>query len=119
MNYLERIRKNREFKVTVGRWTFTGRRPTDIEAGPIFRDPTSKVTLADLACDYYTGWSGVIEDDVVGGGGQDPIPFDRDLYRDWCADHPELWDKLGHGVIDAYTVHLKQLQDAEKNSQPG
>lgn len=119
MNYLERLRKNREFKKTVGRWTFIGRRPTDVEAGPIFHDPSKKVTLADLARDYYTDWEKVVEDDVIGGGGQDAVPFDRDLWREWVSDHPALWEPLGVAVIEAYTTHVQHLEDAAKNSQPG
>ena len=34
----ERIRKNRELKVVVGRWTFIARRPTDEQGGTLLKE---------------------------------------------------------------------------------
>lgn len=114
VNYLERLRKNRELKVVVGRWTFTARRPTDVEAAPIF-DPKTNTTLADVARDYVIGWDGVVEDDVIGGGGTDPVPFSLELWREWSSDRPDIWETIGTRVTEAYLLHRKQIEDAGKN----
>jgi hypothetical protein len=113
-DYLAKLRKNRELTVSVGKWKFTARRPTDAEAGPLL-DPSKETTLYAVARDYVTGWEGVVEDDVIGGGGQDPVPFSSELWTEWVADRREVWHPIGTKVVEAYLLHWQHLEDAGKN----
>jgi len=123
----ERIRKNREFKVTVGRWTFIARRPTEEQGGPLLQEIFSGEANARLTAeqcarisrDYVIDWKGVIEDDLIGGGNQEEVKFDAEDWSEFVADHREVWEPIAIAVIEGYLGRLKEQQDAEKNSSPG
>lgn len=110
---LARIHKNRELKITVGRFVFTARRPTVIEAGRMRE--AGRDGPADLAADHVVDWSGVTEDDLVGGGGTDQVPFDERLWREWCADRPDLWQPISGAVLEAFATYAKAQKEAPKN----
>lgn len=123
----ERIRKNREIKVTVERWTFIARRPTEVQGGPLLQEifggsENARLTVdqcARIAKDYVVDWRGVNEDDLIGGGGQDEVVFDSEDWTEFIADHRELWEPIALKVIESYLDRLKHLQETEKNSSPG
>lgn len=115
-DYLAQIRKNRELSVTVGKFKFAARRPTDVEAIALHK---SNESYAELAANFVIGWGGVVEGDVIGGGGTDPIPFSPQLWREWCADRPDFWEPISTAVLDAYRQHAEQLASAIKNSPAG
>ena len=96
--------------------TFISRRPTDVEALQLHR---SEAEFHEIARDFVTGWDNVTENDIVGGGGSDAVAFDKELWNEWCNDRPDFWRPIASAVLDAYTLHSKRLQDAEKNSQAG
>jgi hypothetical protein len=125
----ERIRKNREIKVKAGRWTFTARRPTDVEGGPMIADlfkdvsdPSKMVMTKDfahrVARDHVIGWN-LIEDDLVGGGGQDAVEFDADAWAEWIADHSDLWGDIALPIVKAYIDRVVQTDETAKNSAAG
>lgn len=107
------LRKNRELKVAVGKFTFTCRRPTDEEAVTLYRGGLSN---AVIAANHVVAWDGVTEDDLVGGGGTDAVPFDGPLWREWCADRNDFWAPIGDACMKAYEDHVSGLKEAEKNS---
>ncbi len=110
---IARMRKNRELKVTVGKFVFNCRRPTDVEAIQIYRGNQS--AFDQIAAEYVIGWEGVTDNDIVGGGGTDPTPFDATLWAEWCADHPEFWGPIATAVMEAYTLHRDAIEGAQKN----
>lgn len=107
-----RIRRNREITVAVGKFRFTAMRPTDVEMVGLHRGDAA---FSEIAQKFVTGWSGVTEDDVVGGGTADEIPFNADLWTEWCADRPDFWALISNAVLDAYRAHAEKLAGAEKN----
>ena len=107
-----KLRKGRESKVTVGKWTFTVRRPTDVEAVALYR---GGMAYAEIAQQYVSNWDGVTENDIVGGGTIDPIAFDPVLWREWCADRPDFWQPISEAALNAYQEHTKRLGDSVKN----
>jgi hypothetical protein len=111
-----RMRKNRELKVTIGKFTFTCRRPTDVEAAAIYRNNES---YAEVTRQFVIGWDNVTEDDLVGGGTQTLVPFERDAWNEWCPDHPEFWPVIANAILDAYKLHRDREDEARKNSEPG
>lgn len=111
-NLITRIREQRRLKVQAGGHTFFARRPTDVEAVELHR---SGATLHEIARRFVAGWEGVTEDHVVGGGGSDPVPFSAELWTEWCADRPDLWEPIASAVLDAYQLHAQRLEQAGKN----
>lgn len=109
---IARLRKQREFRVSIGRHVFIGLRPTDVEAIALHR---ANAEPSDIAAQLIVGWEKVTEDDIVGGGGTDPIPFDRELWAAWCADRPDFWGAIAEAALDAYKLHAEALDAAAKN----
>lgn len=108
----ERIRQARALEVSIGAWKFQARRPTDMEAGELYRENISK---GELARRYVTGWTGMRLCDLVGGDDETPAPFDADVWSEWVADHPEVYGPLGEAIMSAYLAHAEQQQAARKN----
>lgn len=106
---LDKLRRARETRVDAGGWTFTIRRPTDAEV--IGLNATSPM---DLVRRFVVGWN-LKEIDVVPGGAPEPTPFDPDLWTEWVADQPQLWEPLSTAVLDGYKRHVEAREDAAKN----
>ena len=106
---VEKLRKAREQQVTVGVFTFTVRRPTDIEAMG-FNDATLLRMI-----DFVVGWDGVNEIDVLPGGNPQPLKFDAAVAREWLADRPDLLLPLSDAIVNLYRAHAAALEDAKKN----
>lgn len=108
MNLIERLRKSRHRRVEAGGHAFTVRRPTDLEMVRLQgRD-------AYALLDFVVGWD-LHEIDLVPGGSAVPAPFDAELWREWVADHPHLWQPLIEAVQAAWVEHAQVLEDAAKN----
>jgi hypothetical protein len=105
---ITRLQKQRELKVVVGKFTFTARRPTDVEMIEIGR---SGVEWHGMAERFVTGWEGVSEDDIIGGGGSDKPAFTLALWAEWCADRPDFWEPIASALLDAYKAHAAHLKD--------
>lgn len=109
---IERMRKQRELKVTVGKFVFFARRPNDVEALELHQEESTFAAIAQRA---VIGWENVVENDVVGGGGNSPLSFDEKLWREWCADRPDFWKPISERVLEAYELHAKEIEAAGKN----
>ena len=107
---IAQIKKARQRRVEVGGFTFIVRRPTDTEFVAHY-----ELRIYEIAQEYVVGWEGVTEADIVNGGGEDAVPFDADLWREWCADRPDLWEAIFTAVLQAYEQHVEQRQAAVKN----
>ena len=106
------LKRNRETAVTVGKFTFTARRPTDVEAINLNKRESA---LSEIAADFVVDWKGVVEDDIVGGGGTVAVPFDAELWKDWCADRPDFWGPIANAVLDSYTQHRRRQESLKGN----
>lgn len=110
---IEKLRRAREQAIQVGGYTFTVRRPTDLEMLTL----RERLVERDIACllPFVVGWSGVNEIDLVPGGDPVPAPFDAALCGEWLADRPDLLNPLTVAILDAYKAHAQELDDAKKN----
>lgn len=111
MSLADKIRKARESSVTVGGYTFTVRRPSDVE---MLRLRSEGLTLDGLI-GYVVGWSGVKQIDIVPGGDPVPAEFDAETAREWLADRPDLLTPLVDEILALYRKHVEALGAAEKN----
>ncbi len=109
---INRIRKNRELKIETGGLKLIARRPTDVEAVRLHQEGAS---LHDICRRFVIGWDGVTENDVAGGGGTDPVPFDSDLWAEYCADRPDIWAPVAERILEAYKLHAERHEAAAKN----
>lgn len=106
---IEKLRKSREFVVEAGGYKFTARRPTDVDAIEL-----SGIGPADFVRRFVIGWN-LCELDVVPGGGPEPVEFDADLWSEWVADRPDLWEPIAVPIMDAYRRHVEGREAAAKN----
>ena len=109
MSLIDKIRKAREQDVKVGGYTFTVRRPTDIEAMAMHGQPLERMLR------FVVGWRGVNEIDLIPGGSAVQVDFDADLAVEWLADRPDLLEPITAAIRDASRAHVKSVEDVTKN----
>lgn len=109
MSLIDKIRKARETGIEAGGYKFTIRRPTDEEAIHF-----GKSGLLDIVKKFVIGWE-MTELDIIPGGDGSPVKFDAELFSEWVADQPEVWEPLGTAILDAYKTHSEKRVSAEKN----
>lgn len=112
-NILEKMKKARERRVPIGDWHLIIRRPTDLEATEM-RFSSNRDAMIGMA-KFVIGWEGVREMDVVPGGSDKPIEFDRDIFSLWIEDQPELWGDLISSILKAYDDHVKKRDEQKKS----
>ena len=105
------LRKAREVCVEVGGKQFTIRRPTDEEALRIGRDDTDMFGIIKR---FTVGWE-LTEMDVIPGGTDAKLQFDSELFAEWVADQPAVWEPLAQAIMDAYKAHADKRDAAVKN----
>lgn len=110
---IQRIRKARQGRVTVGKYTFLFKRPTDVDAGRLYR---TNATIFDIAREFVIGWENVLDSDIALNGADEPVKFDGELWQEWLSDNPDFWVPIRDAVMDAYEKHVTKRADAEKNS---
>ena len=107
---IDKLRRARETKVQAGGYTFTVRRPTDVEVIGL-RDAISFANLLP----FVVNWDGVREMDLIPGGDPHPLPFDAALATEWLADRPDLLRPITEAILDAYARHVEHLGTISKN----
>lgn len=110
---IEKIRKARESRLTVGDFTLTIRRPTDLESVEM-RYTGNREAVCGVSR-FVVDWHGVRELDIAPGGTDKEVPFDSDLFAVWIEDQPKLWEPLINGVLDAYKLHAAKHEADAKN----
>lgn len=110
MGLVEKLRRARERDVSAGGYTFTVRRPTDVEMVAIAKAGT---VLAWLP--HVVGWKGVREIDLIPGGDPHPLEFSAEVRDEWLADRPDLLGPLVQAMGEAYQAHADALGAAAKN----
>lgn len=110
MGLADKIRKAREQSVEVGGYTFTVRRPTDVEMIALRGDGS----VARLF-PFIVGWDGVKELDIIPGGDPHPLAFDGEACREWLSDRPDLLGPLVEIILGSYRKHAEALEGAAKN----
>jgi hypothetical protein len=106
---IAKLRKTREFGIEAGGFKFTARRPTDVDAIEL-----GGIAPVEFVKRFVVGWS-LTELDVIPGGGPEPVAFDSELWAEWIADRPDLWEPLAIPIMDAYRKHVEQREAAAKN----
>lgn len=68
---------------------------------------------------YACGWEGFTEADLLGAGigGGDAVPFHRDLWAAYVADHADALQATSAAMAQTVTDYLQRKADVAKNSQ--
>lgn len=66
---------------------------------------------------YACGWDGFTEADLLGAGigSSDAVPFHRDLWAAYVADHAEHLQAASTAMAQTVTVYLQRKADVAKN----
>lgn len=106
----------RRFRVTVGDVSFSGLVPTWEKYWILLRD---NATDAEFARNSVDGWEGVKGSDLVKGGSDEAVPFDKELFDVVIGERPVWW----RAIVDELLKRLKELEEekesTEKNSRSG
>ena len=113
----DRIRAARETQVTVGEWTFTIRRPTDLMLAQWqASDDTGVERVRQMFAECVIGWANVKERDLFPGGGDLDVPFDKEGFLEWAEDRLELVTALSKAIWDAIGAWSERAKADAKNS---
>jgi len=105
----DKIRKAREKTVDIGGFSFTVRRPTDVEMVEF-----ANTRKAESLLQFVVGWDKVNEIDLIPGGDPTPAKFDAEACHEWLMDRSDLFTPVINAVLEAYQAHKQSLADAEK-----
>lgn len=111
MSLVEKIRQARQSVFELGTHRFTVTRPTDEQALALSRAGAS---LLEVVKSHVVGWN-LTELDIYPGGAGVPAAFDAELWAEWVADQPELWQPLGEYILALYEQHASQKAASAKN----
>ena len=106
----EKIRRSRESVIDSGGFSFTIRRPTDIEMLEVSRTKRPSDFLR-----FVVGWSGVKEIDLIPGGDPTPAIFDADACDEWLSDRTDLFTTVVNSIVESYQKHKEGIEVPEKN----
>ena len=90
------------------------RRPTEMEMVRS-RDGNSVPIGLAMLTKVVVDWKGVTEADLVPSGASDPVPFSPELWEEYVADRPGLWEVLTNALIDLTERHQKRQESELKN----
>lgn len=110
MSLIDKLRRAREERLTVGEVTLIYRRPTALEMIELQAKPKGRAVLP-----FLCGWEGVRELDLIPGGSPEPLEFDSALAVEWLTDRMDLLVPLVDAVFDAYTRHAQRQEASRKN----
>lgn len=112
----KRLRQARESVTTVGKFRFTIRRPTVIEAARI---TGSGAEIYEWVRQFVVGWARAdgtpVQGVDLGGDTSDTVPFEAELWSEWLADNPFCWEPLYQAILDVFTKYSATLEDSTKN----
>lgn len=107
---IDKIRASRQSQIEVGGWSFTVRRPTELE----WHEMRGVIDTRRLMA-FVDGWSGVKESDIINGGDPHPVPFDRAVLMAWVEDLPDVMSAIVKGVTASRIARAEDAQEREKN----
>lgn len=110
MSLAEKLRKAREVKVEVSGFTFTVRRPTDLEMIELQKQSAARAILP-----FIVNWEGVSELSMFDGGTPHPLPFDSSVCAEWLQDRLDILSAIVNSAFKAYEDHQIKVADAAKN----
>ncbi len=110
MSLADKLRKARELEVKSNGFTFTVRRPTDLEMVELQSKSAARAIIP-----FIIGWEGVSELSMFDGGTPHPIQFDSDACDQWLQDRLDILSVIIAATYKAYEEHQIKVSEAAKN----
>ena len=108
----EKMRAARRIEVKVGDATFFGTRATPEEFS---RYATQEITDSEACRRHIDGWDGVKESDLVEGGSDDLIKFNKDDFSEAISEKPEWYKPIVAKILeDAQERFLHRAENEKK-----
>ncbi len=107
---VEKMRTAREKTVAIGGFSFTVRRPSELEMIEMNGAPMGRAALP-----HIVGWSGVKQSDILPNGDPEPQPYDAEIAAEWLTDRVDLLAPLAKAVTESFIEHAAKREAAEKN----
>jgi len=113
----DRIRRQRESRLVVGRFTFVVRRPTQLQMAEVQQTLVrgSNRAKAHALFPFVVGWEGVTEGDLVNGAPAHPVAFDQEACAEWLEDSPEILTAVLNGIAEAFSSYHDRAESDQKN----
>jgi len=112
-----RIYDSKQVVTTVDGMKFTAQRPTleDLVHARI----DDKIQHPVFLRKYVNGWEGVRESDVLEGGSDALLPFNKGLFDLVVGDMPKIWKPVAEKLIKAANDFHAAQEKNSKNSKSG
>lgn len=111
MSLADKLRANRRITVKVGDATFLGTRATPEQFS---RYATQASTDAEVCRVHIDGWEGVKESDLLEGGSDELIKFNRDDFSEAISEKPDWYKPIVAKILEDAQKRFEQRQDNEK-----
>lgn len=113
---IDRIRAGRRFTVKVAGMTFTGSRPTVEQFTELYKGNASECEMVRA---YVDGWSNVKEKDIIKGGSNKLVDFDKDLFDVVIGDMPVIWHTIAVHLANEVKTAAVEIGENQKNLAAG
>lgn len=107
----DKIRESRRIEIPVGEIKFTAYRITDEQFRIFARDGLSG---AEVCRRQVIGWDGVKESDIIDGGSDNPVKFEKQLFDLIIGDKPDWWEELEKKIIDSADQRFRERFENRK-----
>lgn len=107
----ERIKEARQIEIKVGEITFLARRATYEEYLTYIINKTTDPAISRI---HVRGWAGVKEKDLIEGGSDEQVPFDKAIFDDVIGDHQEWWTFIADRVNNQALESATEKADSKK-----
>ena len=107
----EKIKEARQVEIKVGEITFIARRATFEE---LLAYANKQITDPEISRLHIVGWFGVKESDLLEGGTDEQVLFDKALFDDVIGDHQEWWLFIANGVTSKAMESITEKADSKK-----
>lgn len=109
---INKLRKARQSTIEVGEFKFKITRPTDLE---IVEMRGKNIVQREIMGRYVIGWEGVTELHITADGTSESVAFSPELFEEWIADQPTLWEPICTAIVNNYKEHEARQAEAAKN----
>lgn len=111
MTLIQKIKDGRKFSVSVEGKTFSG----EVLRYDKLIQLSQSGTDADICAACITGWDGVTEADLLPGGGDKAVSFDKELFAEIIGDRADWWHPIITEILRIGRKRREAQEAAEKN----
>lgn len=111
MSLADKLRSARKIEIKVGDATFFGTRATPEQFS---RYATQAATDAEVCRVHIDGWSGVKESDLIDGGSDEVIKFNREDFSEVIGEKPDWYKPIVAKILEDAQERFMVRKENEK-----